>query len=166
MRFFKKVLTIVAVILLCGCVPTGRNDMPLFINRFNEIAKENQQIDETKLIIHTDSAKRSTYYKFFDAGGGCEYVFSFSENEKRDITSFSICITNVTSPNKELIKSIFESGMYALYDMQKNDADTLFSEVSLDKDTTYKTSDSTKKEADDYTIEVMVSNAGCSIYVY
>ena len=61
---------------------------------------------------------------------------------------------------------IFCASLCTLKNKNKKEAEKIFEDLNLSKKSTYKTNANIKKELDGYTIELIVNEVGCGIFIY
>ena len=153
------------MLLLSGCTYTGINDLPLFLENFNSKSGASLHAEAENLVIHPEE-KEKIYYLFFPANNEGEYMVTLNENEEGEIYKCGICIISSIDVNTKTVKKLFVSELCALKDVSEASADSIFSELDLNNAKTYKSTVNVKKEMSDYTVELIVNDAGAGIYIY
>ncbi len=160
-------IILIYILVLTGCTYTGRNDLGLYIENHNSVIGEDLRIEEENLILHpNEETKENTYYIFYPANNDAEYMISLNENADGDIYKCGICIISSIDVEPDIIKDIFIAESFALKNISKSSASQIFEDLKLDKKDTYSQTDTTIKETDEYTVEVIVNEAGTGIYLY
>lgn len=117
--------------------------------------------------MHTDEeTKENTYYIFYPANNDAEYMITLNENVDGDIYKCGICIISSIDVEPQTIEDIFISESFALKNLSTSSAKQLFEDLKLDKKDTYTKTNSTAVETDEYTVELIVNQAGTGIYIY
>lgn len=162
-----SLILLIYILVLTGCTYTGRNDLGLYINNYNSACPEDLQIKEENLVLHTDEkTKENTYYIFYPTGEDGEYMITLNENVDGDIYKCGICIISSIDVEPQTIEDIFISESFALKNLSTSSAKQLFEDLKLDKKDTYTKTNSTAVETDEYTVELIVNQAGTGIYIY
>lgn len=159
------VLTLIYILVLSGCTYTGRNDLGLYITNFNSVANGDLQIKSEEIVLHTDEeTKENTYYLFFPADEG-EYMITLNENVDGDIYKCGICIISSIDVDPETVENLFTSELFALKNVSNKTACEIFEELKLDDTSTYTKTNNVTKETDQFTVDLIVNEAGTGIYI-
>ncbi len=164
----KTILPIVLfyILVLSACTYTGRNDLGMYINRYNSVCDKDLEIEDKDIVLHTnEETSENTYYIFYPTESGGEYMITLNENAEGDIYQCGICIISGIDADPKIIENIFISEAYSLKNLSSSTAKKIFEDLKLDDKSTYEKTESTSVTTDEYTIDLIVNKAGTGIYI-